>query len=190
MEGGIHHEPRPLRTTGNVLRDDQLPSHLPDHDERIVQRRTPTRLAVDLHGRHPHTHPIGPPVPPNKSPPNPRQAVQTRPLPQTREMRLRTKGDRIPRRYLGPQHHPYGPSQSARSGRLETPTNSPRCQSLPRLYRILPILHQRLLEDRKTTDPLNKKGNTIHMGRSPNQSLRNPQETHVPEPNPTPTRLH
>jgi hypothetical protein len=28
------------------------------------------------------------------------------------------------------------------------------------------------------------------MGRSPNQSLQNPQETHVPEPNPTPTRLH
>jgi hypothetical protein len=28
------------------------------------------------------------------------------------------------------------------------------------------------------------------MGRSPSQSLRNPQETHVPEPNPTPTRLH
>jgi hypothetical protein len=28
------------------------------------------------------------------------------------------------------------------------------------------------------------------MGRSPSQGLRNPQETHVPEPNPTPTRLH
>jgi hypothetical protein len=28
------------------------------------------------------------------------------------------------------------------------------------------------------------------MGRGPNQSLQNPQETHVPEPNPTPTRLH
>jgi hypothetical protein len=50
MEGSIYHEPRPLRTTGNVLRDDQLPSHLPDHDERTVQRRTPARLAVNLHG--------------------------------------------------------------------------------------------------------------------------------------------
>jgi hypothetical protein len=28
------------------------------------------------------------------------------------------------------------------------------------------------------------------MGRSPSQSLRNPQDTHVPEPNPMPTRLH
>jgi hypothetical protein len=50
MEGGIHHEPRPLRTTSHVLRNDQLPSHLPDHDECVVQRRTLTRLAVNLYG--------------------------------------------------------------------------------------------------------------------------------------------
>jgi hypothetical protein len=36
MEGGIRHEPRPLRATSHVLRDDQLPGHLPDHDEHIV----------------------------------------------------------------------------------------------------------------------------------------------------------
>jgi hypothetical protein len=190
MEGSIHHKPWSFRATGDVLRDDQLPSHLPDHDEHAVQRRTPAGLAVNLHGRHPHTHPIRPPIPPNKSSPNPRQTTQTRPLPQTREMRLRTKRSRIPRRYLGSQHHPYGPSQGARSSRLETPTNGLRHQSLSRLYRILPILHQRLLEDRKTTDPPNEEGNAIYMGRSPNQSLRNPQETHVPEPNPTSTRLH
>jgi hypothetical protein len=77
MEGIIHYKPRPFRATGNVLRDDQLPRHLPDHDECIVQRRTLTRLAVNLHGRHPHTHPIRPPIPPNKSPPNPRQTAQT-----------------------------------------------------------------------------------------------------------------
>jgi hypothetical protein len=103
---------------------------------------------------------------------------------------LRTKRGRILRRYPGPQHHPYGPSQSARSSRLEIPTNGPRRQSLSRLYRVLPILHQGLLEDRKTTDTPNQESNAICMGRSPNQSLRNPQETYVPEPNPTPTRLH
>jgi hypothetical protein len=155
MEGGIHHEPRPYRAAGNVLRDDQLPSHLPDHDECTVQRRTLTRLAVDLHGRHPHTHPIRPPIPPNKSPPNPRQTAQTQPLPQTRKMHLRAKRGRVPRRHPGPQHHPYGPSQGARGGRLETPANGPRHQSLPRVHRILSILHQGLLEDCKTTNPPN-----------------------------------
>jgi hypothetical protein len=187
MEGGIHHEPRPLRTTSHVLRNDQLPRHLPNHDECAIQRGTPTRLAVNLYGQHPHTHPIGPPIPPNKGPPNPRQIVQ--PLPQTREMCLRTKGSRIPRRHPRSQHHPYGPSQGARSSGLEIPTNGPRCQSLPRIYRILPILHQGLLEDCKTTNPPNKEGDTVRMGRTPSQSLRNPQGTHVPEPNPTPTRL-
>jgi hypothetical protein len=81
MEGSVHHEPRPLRAASNVLWDDQLPSHLPNHDERTVQRGAPTRLAVDLHGQHPYTHLIRPPIPPNKSPPNPQQIVQTRPLP-------------------------------------------------------------------------------------------------------------
>jgi hypothetical protein len=126
MEGSVHHQSRSLQTTSDVLRDDQLPSHLPDHDERTIQRRTPTRLAVDLHGRHPHTHPIRPPIPPNKSPSNPQQAAQARSLPQTREMRLREKGSRVPRRHPGPQHHMDGPSQDTRSGGLETPTNSPR----------------------------------------------------------------
>jgi hypothetical protein len=105
-------------------------------------------------------------------------------------MCLRTERSRIPRRYPRPQHHPDGPSQSARSSRLETPTNSPRCQSLPRIYGILPILHQRLLKDREAPDPPDKEGNAIYMGRSSSQSLRNPQKTHVPEPNPAPTRLH
>jgi hypothetical protein len=50
MESSVRHKPRPLRTTSDVLWDDQLPSHLPDHDERTIQRGTPTRLAVDLHG--------------------------------------------------------------------------------------------------------------------------------------------
>jgi hypothetical protein len=167
MEGSVRHEPRPLRTTSNVLRDDQLPSHLPDHDERTIQRRTPTRLAVNLHGRHPHTHPVRPPVSPNKSPPNPRQAAQTRSLPQTREVRLREKRSRVPRRHLRPQHHTDGPSQSTRSSGLETPTNGPRRQSIPGVYRILPILHQRLLEDRKTTNPPHQESDTIRMGRSP-----------------------
>jgi hypothetical protein len=173
MEGGIHHKPWPLRATSHVLRNDQLPSHLPDHDEHVVQRRTLTRLAVNLYGQHPHTHPIGPSIPPNKGPPNPRQTAQTQPLPQTREVRLRAKRSRIPRHHPGPQHHLYGPSQGARSSGLETPTNSLRRQSLPRIYRILPILHQRLLEDCKTTNPLNQEGNTVYMGGSPSQSLRN-----------------
>jgi hypothetical protein len=190
MESGVRHKPRPLRTTSDVLWDDQLPSHLPDHDERAIQRGTPTRLAVDLHGRHPYTHPIRPPIPPNESPPNPRQATQTRSLPQTREVRLRSKGSRVPRRHLGPQHHTDGSSQGARSSGLEISTDSPRRQSLPGIHRILPILHQRLLEDRKTTDPPYQKGDTICMGRSPSESLRHPQETHVSKPDPTPTRLH
>jgi hypothetical protein len=167
MESGVRHKSRSLRTTSDVLWDDQLPSHLPDHDERAIQGRTPTRLAVDLHGRHPHTHPIRPPIPPNKSPPNPRQAAQTRSLPQTREVRLREKGSRIPRCHPGPQHHTDGPSQGTRSSGLETPTNSPRRQSLPGIHRILPILHQRLLEDCKTTNPPHQEGDTICMGRSP-----------------------
>jgi hypothetical protein len=155
MESGIHHEPWPLRATSDVLRDDQLPSHLPNHDERTVPRRTPTRLAVNLHGQHPHTYLIRPPIPPNKSPPNPRKVVQARPLSQAREVCLRAKRGRILRRYPGPQHHLYGPSQSARSSRLETPANGPRRQSLPRVHRVLLILHQRLLKDCKIANPPN-----------------------------------
>jgi hypothetical protein len=167
MESSIRHELRSLRTASNVLWDDQLPSHLSDHDECAIQRRTPTRLAVNLYGRHTHTHPIRPPIPSNKSPPNPRQATQARPLPQTRKVRLRAKRSRIPGRHPRPQHHTDGPSQSTRSSGLEIPTNSPGRQSLPGIHRILPILHQRLLEDRKTTNPPHQESDTIRMGRSP-----------------------
>jgi hypothetical protein len=168
MESSVCHKSRPLRTTSDVFRDDQLPSHLPDHDERVIQRGTSTRLALDLYGRHPHTHPIRPPIPSNKSPPNSRQTAQTRPLPQTREVRLREEGSRIPRRHPGPQHYTNGPSQGTRSSGLETPTNGPRRQSLPGIHRILPILHQRLLEDRKTSNPPHQESDTICMGGSPN----------------------
>jgi hypothetical protein len=116
--------------------------------------------------------------------------MQARPLPQTREVRLREKGSRIPRRHPRSQHHTNGPSQGTRSSRLETPTNGPRHQSLPGIHRILPILHQGLLEDCKTTNPPYQESDTVCMGRSPSQSLRDPQKTHVPKPNPTPTRLH
>jgi hypothetical protein len=105
-------------------------------------------------------------------------------------VRLRSKRSRVLRRHLGSQHHTDGPSQGARSSRLETPTNGPRRQSLPGIHRILPILHQRLLEDRKTTNPSYQESDAICMGRSPNYSLRDPQETYVPKPNPTATRLH
>ena len=105
-------------------------------------------------------------------------------------MHLRTKGGRIPRGHPGPQHHLHGPSQGPRSSGLETPTDSQRRQSLPRFHRLLPILHKRLLKDRKTLDPPNQESDPIYMGRGPNQSLRNPQDTHVSEPNTTPTRLH
>ena len=50
MESSIHHESRPIQTQSHVLRSHKLSHHISNHDERHIRRRTPRKLADNLHG--------------------------------------------------------------------------------------------------------------------------------------------
>src|SRR5258708_38912583 len=103
MEGGLSHPRRPLRTDGYVLRTDQLPCHLPDDDEHDLPSRNRPRLALRIYGRpsHPHEAKTGRnrgaalAKAPKISSSRPRPPRETRSLPQTREMLLRTRRNRL-----------------------------------------------------------------------------------------------
>ena len=190
MESGIHHQQRPLRTKSHVLRPHQLPSHLPNDDECNLCRRTQGRLAHNLHGRHPDPHPERPRNPQETSPPGTNQTKTPRPLPQTREVPIRTKESGIPRRHPKCRNSTNGPNKDKRNRRLATPKERQGRPSLPRIHRVLPILCPQLLKNRTPPHRTNKENNPIPLERATNQSLRNPQNTDVCQTDPKTTRLH
>src|SRR5579863_7270927 len=101
MESRVPNERRVIRTHGDVLRLDQLPSNLPNHDEHHIRPRNSGTMVNGVHGRYGDTH--------SKArrrnrrtthrttsymcQENPLKTPGTQPFPSTREMHLRTTPD-------------------------------------------------------------------------------------------------
>src|SRR5712671_4028725 len=122
-------------------------------------------------------------------PPRPRQTGKTRPIPQTGEMRVRAETHRIPGSGIRKQHHPDGPHQDQGSSRMAVPEKPHGRPLFPRLYWVLPLLHSQLLTRRTTPAGLDEESDPVDLGRSPNKSLRNPENTHVHKTSADPTAI-
>src|SRR5258707_15851324 len=126
MEGSLPHSRRALRTYSYVLRINQLSSHLPNDDEYELPPRNRSGVAVGIHGRpgHPYQTKAGRNRRTTSTetskicPPYPRHVTETRPLPQTREVRLQTRRDRLPRGHCRQRQTRNGPPETERRRRL------------------------------------------------------------------------
>src|SRR5712671_8016994 len=122
-------------------------------------------------------------------PPGPRQVGEARPVPQTGEMRVCAKTHRIPGSSVRKQHDPDGPHQNQGRSGMATPEKPHGRPLIPRLYRILSLLHPQLLTRRTTLTRPDKESDSMVLGRSPNKSLRNLKDAHVHETSANPTAI-
>src|SRR5258708_15221316 len=90
-------------------------------------------------------------------------------------MCLRTKGDRLPRRYIGARHTKNGPKEDTRGSRLVPADHCYRSTPVPRVHRILLILHSELFESCAAPPRPYKKDDPMALGRTPIQGFRNPK---------------
>src|ERR1700730_5632420 len=96
MESSIHNALRIISTTGHVLRTDKLTRHLPSNDESHIRKGTQGRLARCIYGRLTHRNKGRPRISRTMCPTCPTEITQSRPLPQTIEMRIPQETHRIP----------------------------------------------------------------------------------------------
>src|SRR6266702_4281842 len=94
-KGSLQNQLRAFRTLCHVLRTNELPEHVPNHDGYHLPRSHSNGGSSNLHGRHPHRYPYRPPSPPKNSTPNTGQTRGTRPIPQTRKVYFRSTRGRI-----------------------------------------------------------------------------------------------
>src|SRR5712672_1495397 len=104
-------------------------------------------------------------------------------------MRVHAKTHRIPGSDIRKQHDPDGPHQDQGHGRMAIPKKPHRCPLIPRLHRVLPLLHPQLLTRHMTLTRLDEESDSVDLGRSPNKSLRNPKGAHVHETSADPTAI-
>src|SRR5271163_414056 len=116
MESRLQDEPRPLRTNGHVLWTHQLPRDIPEHDERPIQRTDRQWISRNLPQRHTHRSRLARRTT-KRDRQGPRNTREQRPLPQTREVRIRTRKNRIPRGHHLERTRQDGPSESRRNHR-------------------------------------------------------------------------
>src|SRR5712672_2125475 len=122
-------------------------------------------------------------------PPCPRQAGKARPVPQTREMRVRAKTHRIPGSGVRKQHDPDGPHQNQGHSGMAIPEKPNGRPLVSRLYWILSLLHPQLLTRRTTPTRPDKESDPMVLGRGPNKSLRNLKDAHVHKTGANPTAI-
>src|SRR5271156_882238 len=96
MESRLQDELRPLRTNGHVLRTHQLTCDIPEHDERPIQRTDRQWISRNLPRRHTYRSRLARRTTKGDRQ-GPRNTGKQRPLPQNREVRIRTRKNRIPR---------------------------------------------------------------------------------------------
>src|SRR5258708_2833752 len=104
-------------------------------------------------------------------------------------MLLRTGRNRLPRDYCRQRQARNGSAETKWGGRLASAQKSHRRPFLPRVHRLLPIFHPQLLQNRLTSPRSNQEEPSMVLGRTPVQSLRNPENHHVPKTGPYSTRL-
>src|SRR5579863_1409605 len=132
-----------------------------------------------IHGRYGHTHSkagkgIRTTTPRTTShirPTHPRKTTRTQPLPQTREMHLRTTSNRIPRHISQPRHSTDGRQKGRKGEELATTNKCNRSTKIPGLHRMLSILHPRLFTHRPTTPRSNHQNHTMALGKRPTKSI-------------------
>src|SRR5579863_5051426 len=116
MEGSLPNKRRTIRTNGDVLWLNQLPSYLPNHDEHHIRPRNSRTMADGIHGRYGYTH--------QKTrrrdgtttyrmtlhmcPMHSCKTSGTQPFSQTRKMYLRTTPNRVPRSNGRPRNSTNG----------------------------------------------------------------------------------
>src|SRR5712671_3045982 len=88
------------------------------------------------------------------------------------------------------QHDPNGPHKDQGSGRMATTEKSYGRSLVPRVYRVLSLLHPQLFESSTPLVGPNKKGNPLGVDSGSDNSIRNIEETNVlkTRPNSTPIR--
>ena len=94
-------------------------------------------------------------------------------------MPVRTTTDGIPRSSVGKWHNSDGPSKNQRRRRLAPTEDCTRCESLPRLHRVLPLLRTELFYHRTTTHRPHEKGNPIPLGLTTAKGLPSAKRPHV-----------
>src|SRR5712675_2131063 len=104
-------------------------------------------------------------------------------------MCVHAKTYRIPRGGTGRQHDPDGPHQNQGRSRMAIPEKPHGRPLVPRLHRILSLLHPQLLTRRMTPTRPDKEGDSMALGRGPNESLRNLKDAHVHETSANPTAI-
>src|SRR5712671_3492148 len=171
MESRLHYQRRTIRTHGHVLWNDQFPSHLPSYDERHIRRRNPRRVANGIHGRHAHRNRRRSNPPYKICPQDTEQTREARPVSQAGEVRLHPTSNRIPRRHPRRQHDPNGPYENQRSSRMATTKEPYRRPLIPRVHRILSLLHPQLFESSAPPTGSNQKGDSLGVDNDPDDSI-------------------
>jgi hypothetical protein len=119
----------------------------------------------------------------------PPEIIRPRPVLETLQMRVPQGEDRIPGSGTGTWTSTDGPYQSQRSRRLDPPSERKRCTIIPRVHRILSILHQRLFKNSTTADRSHEEKFAIHLDRETTARLRTSENTHVCQTSTSPARL-
>src|SRR5712672_1586902 len=104
-------------------------------------------------------------------------------------MHVHTKTHRIPRGHTRKQHDPDGPDKNQRHSGMAIPEKPHRRPIVPRFHWVLLLLHPQLLACRTTPTRLNKKSDPMGLGRSPDKSVRNPENANVHETRTDPTAI-
>src|SRR6266403_6115499 len=107
MESRFPNTRRTIRTNRNVLRTHKFTCHLSNDDEHHLPHRSRPRMAIHIHGQYRNSYEVRERqngtttfrTPPTLYPPHASQAGTKRSIPQTRKVRLREKGNRLPRGY-------------------------------------------------------------------------------------------
>src|SRR6266702_3224553 len=167
----LQNQLRALRTLCHVLRTNELPEHVPNHDGYHLPRSHSNGGCSNLHGRHPHRYPYRPPSPPKNSTPNTGQTRGTRSIPQTREVHVRSTRNRIPGVDNRRRKSTHGPSKSPRSRRLETPKEPQGTTRLDGLHQFLQNIHRRILKNRTSPERTYKEGDPMGMDRRKRRSF-------------------
>src|SRR5271163_4927618 len=101
----------------------------------------------------------------------PRNTREQRPLPQTREVRIRTRKNRIPRGHHLERTCRDGPSKSCRDHRLARTQDGEGTTSLPRVLQFLLSIYQGFLSPRSTTIRTDQKRYDIQLVRQTKEGL-------------------
>src|ERR1700730_5301758 len=90
-------------------------------------------------------------------------------------MCLRTDRNRLPRGHRRKQPTAHGSWEITRCCRLASPKNTYGYMKVPRVHRVLSILHSKLLEDSETTTRPYKESSDMELGTKTVPSLRGTQ---------------